>query len=40
MATASRAIGLCGLFLILFYARGAVVPFVILAALFGALLKR
>lgn len=40
MVRARRVLGLCGLFLILFYARGAVVPFVILAALFGAFLKR
>lgn len=40
MGTAARSLGLCGLLLLLFYVRGAVVPVVVSAALFGAMLKR
>lgn len=40
MGTAARVLGLCGLLLLLFYVRGAIVPVVIFAALFGAMTTR
>lgn len=39
MTSIARAIGLAGLMAILFYVRGPLVPFIILAALCGAMVR-